>query len=202
MPKRILTGIIVVAIALAPGYAAACACCGLDNWWSANDRKIEGFYEKLLAGLTLVNGEFNDSPGTDYYYQVSKIKRNPHSFAFETEIGLFEFRFGDTFEHRASDITFITQPKYNLDNVADIYHEIILRGTLKLPKKAASISVKNPVPATMIFQGLGGVCVEADLFKKWILRIESADLKAFGKLEGRQPNSALQPTSALTRRRV
>jgi hypothetical protein len=199
MRKRILTGIIVVAINFAPGYAAACACCGLDNWWSVNDRKIGGYYDNLLDSLALVNGEFNDSPGTDHYYQVSRINRNPHSFTFETEIGLFEFRFGDKFKHRASDITFITHPEYNLDNVADIYHEIILRGTLKLPKKVASLSTKNPVPATMIFQGLGGACVEADLFKKWILRIEDTDLKASGKLEVRQPNSVLQTTSALGR---
>jgi hypothetical protein len=189
MRQTVLTAIFALIVAFAPEYGAACACCGLDNWWSLDRQRIDDYYAKLLADLAFVDGQFDDSPDTSHYYKVRKVKQGSRTFSMETEIGTFEFQFTDAVEHRAADITFITQPQYELDDVADIYHEIILRGTLKLPKKPATILNKNRVPATLVFQGIGGACLDADLFKKWVLRIEGVELKASGKLEKRQqPN--------------
>jgi hypothetical protein len=84
-------------------------------------------------------------------------------------MGFFRFVPHGLPEHRIVDVTFITQPNYELDDVADIYHEIVFVGKLAVPDRAARVLGTTTLDATVVYQGLGNMCVDAQDYRRWLI---------------------------------
>lgn len=108
-------------------------------------------------------------------------------YIFETEIGDIIFSFNKKISHKISDITFITNKDYRYDNVADIYREFVLSGTLNFPQSIIDrAKIENLSPsqhAKMVFQGLGNMCVNESDFKKWLIKIENVNFTGSGRVK-------------------
>ncbi len=152
------------------GYVTAtysCACCGQDNSWSTNTLNSKSYEAKLVRGVIFTKGTFDNH---DMHITVDTVVVKNGKYYFKTKQGNFAFEPKKTFDHRKIDITFITNKKYKLDNVADIYHSLIFSGTLSYPKKLSKqFKVKN-VRARLIFQGLGNACIDVKNLTKWIIK--------------------------------
>ncbi len=156
---------------MSPAYS--CACCGIDNSWSSIKLNMNNDYEKnVISKLNFVTGKFYNH---DQDINITKVSLKNNQLHFKTKKGIFVFTINPTFMHHSTDITFITNVKNKLDNVADIYRTFVFTGTLTYPARIAKeFSTRKintqEIKARLIFQGLGNSCVQTSDFKKWLIK--------------------------------
>lgn len=161
------------AMLTAPCAAIACACCGIDDSWRVESLAPNTYESDSLSQLQLGPGRFRISDTDEW--SISSVERVGDSFVFASEVGAFYFRPRGLPEHRIVDITFITQPQYQLDDVADIYHEVILGGALELPDRAAKHFGRASLDATVVLRGLGNMCWASGTFRHWLISVWPED---------------------------
>lgn len=150
-----------------PCAAVACTCCGADDWRRVVSISPNSYEADLVSQLQLGPGLFRTSDVDEW--SISSVERGDSSFVFHSEVGDFHFRPRALPEHRAVDITFITQPQYQLTDVADIYHEIILAGVLEMPDLAAKHLGQQTLDVTVVLRGVGNMCLGTETIERWLI---------------------------------
>lgn len=159
--------VLAAAILALPGAASACACCGIDDSWGVESVAPNSYGSDVVSRLRLGPGRFRISD--DNEWSISGIERAGNSLVFRSEIGAFKFSPRGLPEHRIVDVTFITQPQYQLVDSADIYHELILTGVLMLPTRALKHFGRTNLDATLVLRGLGNMCWGVGTFSHWLI---------------------------------
>jgi hypothetical protein len=159
---------------LTSSAAFACTCCGLDDTWRSISVAPESYESNIVSQLELGAGQFrpNECRGCDdseEEWAISTVERSGKDFVFKSDMGPFYFRPKGRPEYRSVDVTFMTAPNYQLDDVADIYHELIFVGTLEVPDKASKHLGRTSLDATVVLRGLGGGCQGAETFQRWLV---------------------------------
>jgi hypothetical protein len=163
-----LTGLILVGAALVvtPWSAVACTCCGQDDWRSVESISPDTHDAGIVSQLQLGEGRFR---ADEVAWSISSVERAGNSFVFHSAVGDFRFSPRGLPEHRAVDITFITQPQYQLDDVADIYHEIVFSGALLIPDQAAKQLGHKTLDVTVVLRGVGNMCWDKETIRHWLI---------------------------------
>jgi hypothetical protein len=169
------------------GATLACACCGADGTWNESISKYPNFPANIIESLALDNGVLNDGLRGDFSLSIEKVKLIENQYIFFTKNGYFVFTFDNEIVHRESNIEFITNPESIPSNKANIYHEIILSGTLDVSplivKNATTAKIGLSGKAKMIFQGLGNKCLQQSDFRKWLIKVEGVFLLGSGNIK-------------------
>lgn len=163
--------ILLAGIALMASPAAlACACCGFDDTWRSQSVASESYESEVVQQLMLGAGRFRPYElSHEEEWSIAAVERVGGSFIFESEMGSFRFVPHGPPEHRMVDVTFATQPNYQLDDVADIYHEIVFVGDLAIPDRAAKLLGRTTLESTVVLQGLGNMCMDAGDYRRWLI---------------------------------
>jgi hypothetical protein len=163
-----LAGLILLGVTLmaTPWTAVACTCCGQDDWRSVESVSPNTHDAGVVSQLQLGEGRFRTG---EMEWSISSVERAGNSFVFHSEVGDFRFNARGLPEHRAVDITFITQPKYQLDDVADIYHEIVFSGALQIPDSAVKQLGGKTLDVTVVLRGVGNMCWDAETLGHWLI---------------------------------
>lgn len=186
------------ALLAVPCIAHACACCGIDDWRSVESISRGSHEAGVVSKLRLGPGRFRISDTEEW--SISRVERAGDDFVFWSDVGRFDFiPSAQPPEHRRVDITFITQPKYELVDSADIYHELILTGTLRMPDPAVKHFKRESLEVTLVLRGLGNSCFEAGTLQRWQVSSsrEPALFMGSGTLVGE--NQAQQDSTAVAR---
>ena len=154
-----------------PGATSACACCGVDDSWRVETVAPDSYGSDVVRQLRLGPGRFRISG--DDEWSIAGVEHVGDSFAFRSEIGEFKFSPRGLSEHRIVDVTFITQPQYQLVDSADIYHEITLTGVLALPKHASKHFGRTTLDATVVLRGVGNMCWHVGTFSNWLISVRT-----------------------------
>lgn len=191
MPK-VFKQIVIAIAAFSASAAFATACGGLDNTWDQVEHKIENYVGDVWNSLAFIEGNMYDRG-----YETSqdlKVVRHKHSLRLVGDKGAYVFRFGSSLRHRRTDITFITRPDSELSDVANIYHELLIRGTFETPAVLREERRSKIEKATLVIQGFGNACLDSQAFKKWLLVLEDTNLVVWGMVVPMQANtSQLKP---------
>lgn len=159
---------ILVSVSAQAGHA--CSCCGIDNTWKQQDYKTaQGNIALLFKQAIFAQGVFEDVPAYEHYYPVSSAKIDNQKIIFSGSDATFTLSLLPNIRHRRTDITFITKPNSKLTDVTDILHEIIIEGELSVQTNNRLIAA-NKIKAMLILQGVGGQCVQAVDFHKWLIK--------------------------------
>ena len=171
-------------ILLSPSLALACACCGLDDWWSTATVPANGYEAELVGKLQLGPGEFvlpgDEAPS----WIISTVKREAKGFVFRSDVGPFLFHTMKAPEHRMVDVTFITPAKTKLFDSAAIYHEIVYVGVLHLPTRASKYLKLSRIEATLVLRGVGNMCFETGTLNRWLITTQKPGFRGAGVLLG------------------
>lgn len=189
-----LIGLIMVGAALAtPCAAVACTCCGLDDWRSVEPVSPNTYDADIVSQLQLGQGRFRTG---DVEWAISSVERTGNRFVFHSDVGDFRFNPRGLPEHREVDITFTTQPHYELDDVADIYHEIVFSGVLQIPDLAAKQLGHKTLDVTVVLRGVGNMCWDSATIGRWLINSSKtpSDLRGSGvMLNQRRAPAAASP---------
>lgn len=158
----VLSGITLAA----PCAAVACTCCGLDDWRSVESISPRTYDADIVSQLQLGEGRFRTGEAG---WSISSVERAGNGFVFHSEVGDFRFTPRGLPEHRTVDITFVTQPNYQLDDVADIYHEIVFSGVLQIPDSAARQLGHKTLDVTVVLRGVGNMCWDSETIGRWLV---------------------------------
>ncbi len=162
-----------------PSLASSCACCGIDNHWSQKQEALSSYTGSILLALEFDGGEFNDAPAYKAFAEILSVQRTETGYIFKTTEGDFKLILEGPIEHRMSDLTFALVPDYKLTDVASIYHELVVPGTLTIPERYRaqyrSGSIPLQVEVEFVAQGVGSMCTGEDTFQRWL--VKPTDLK-------------------------
>ena len=159
--------------------ASACACCA-DRGYSTSSQVEAGSYpDQVLQEIKFGPGEIHD-PGYEVWWKVSGISRSGDVFVIHTEVGDLQFKPRRPFEHRATDISFVTHPDPEEIPMSNVYHEMQLDGLLALSSEAAKQSGRTSVEATLLLQGRESACLDTRNFERWLLRAGSEPIFLWG----------------------
>lgn len=195
LPSRLpkpFPAVLLMVSQLLSSPALACACCGNEHSWFDDTVTLDDYMAQVIAGLQFTNGGFDDSPLYEADYAVDRIKAERGKISFVTGKGVIVFHYGDTAYHRTADITFITDKSRKAVDMADIYHELILVGTLAVPQGIIADyggeedrpPLRPTMQAKMILQGLGTACVEPNTFARWLIKPADVLFTGYGDLAG------------------
>lgn len=159
---------------LASSTALACTCCGLDDTWRSGSVAPGSYEATVVDQLRLGPGRFrpNVCEGCKddmEEWSISAVERTADGFVFRSDVGTFRFRSKGGPEYRTVDVTFMTNPNYQLDDDAAIYHEVVFVGTLEVSDQAAKHLGKSTLDATVVLRGRGNQCTETSSFQQWLI---------------------------------
>jgi len=148
--------------------ALACGCCADDgDFYRAPAPQLEG----VLPNVQFGPGGLRDI-AYDVGWKVSGISASGDEYRIHTEVGDLIFKPTRPPEHRAADITFITQPEASAESMNDVYHEVQLSGLLTLSPEAAREFEASTAEAEMLLQGRDSACFHEGSLQRWVLRAD------------------------------
>lgn len=178
---------LLLIISLYSNLALSCACCGLDDTWNESTVEYPNYPLDIVPKLELIDGYFDDSMRAEYWIEIKSIELVNNRYILRTDLGDIIFVFNKESNYKEADITFITNKDYRSSNVADIYREIILTGTLTFPQsiidKAKVENLQLTQDAKLILQGIGNMCIDEDDFQKWIIKVEDVNFTGAGSIK-------------------
>lgn len=180
------------------GAASASSCGGLDHHWAVRAQATgDAYLRTVLNRLVLAPPDdgLSNSPGGEAF-EVSHIAFDGRRLQAQTELGAFVFVLPAQATQRESDIGFVGRPEPPagdadtplMENEAPILRELAWQGRVQVPvrfKPFLRPGSPSRVSATLVLQGLGNGCLEAQDFKKWVLWI--GDFRMAGHIAVRPP---------------
>ncbi len=197
----------VVLMLAASTASFACACCADRGTYSISTGKVDSYWMGLLAdmkfgtaaeiytteagfegikGLGAIEKEYND--GTlDHIDVVDAFTENSWSLTFNTpknNSGALALPLPRNMTIRKVDIPDNSSTATNVV----LYKEVIFKGTVAQGLGAFKSGIVRPTTYTLMFQGKGNFCDNAEDFTNWRLEIKGkkADYVLFGKMKAAQ----------------
>lgn len=199
----------VVLVLAASTVSFACACCADRGTYSISTGKVDTYWMGLLAdmkfgpkaelysteagfegikGVGAIEKEYND--GTlDHINIIDAFTENSWSLTFNTpkgSSGALALPLPTRMTIRKVDIPDNTSTATNVV----LYKEAIFKGTVAQGLGVFKSGIVRPTTYTLIFQGKGNFCDNAEDFTNWRLEVKGkkADYVLFGKMKAADPS--------------
>jgi hypothetical protein len=174
MSVRYLAGFLLFGLlGAAPLVAYACACCGIEDTWNVKVLKPNTYEWEEFTALKPGLGRFvYECPGCneEKEWGIVSASRDGMTFRFKAANAAVVFRGTRRVEYRQIDISFAMQPLEKHVEMANIYQELVITGTVSVSGAVAPSKGSDALRATLVLRGVGSMCFERGTFKKWLLR--------------------------------
>ena len=141
---------------------SACACCGSENTWYQIDVTDSEYIASVINELSYTQAEWVFYPD-EQEGQFQSVTKTPTGWVLSSTKHQWVFT-TDSSQHRLVDVSFVAPESSSLGSSL-IYHELVMSGTVLIHNEK--------IPATFIIQGSGGACVDATMFKRFMLKTKT-----------------------------